>query len=378
VTAISAGDLSRRLAELRGRSGSMLASLEELVRSESPSANLEATARCATTLAAIGAALLGAPPEHLEVEGRTHLRWQFGPQPRVAVIGHFDTVWPLGTLDRWPFAVSDGRATGPGTYDMKAGAIQALYALTMLDDLDGVCLLMTSDEELGSPTSRSLVEEAARGARAALITEPSGRKGALKTGRKGVSMYTVRCLGVAAHASEPSRGANATVEMARQLLQVEKLSNRDLGTTVTPTLVSGGVTQNTIPASAWFYTDCRVADVAEQQRVHRAMGGLVSSDPRVTVAVSGGPNRPPFPVTAGQSLYDRAARLGREMGLPEFAGESVPGGSDGNFTAALGVPTLDGLGAVGDRAHGEGEYVRVDAMPDRAALLAALVEDLLS
>jgi len=378
VTAISAGDLSRRLAELRGRSGSMLASLEELVRSESPSANLEATARCATTLAAIGAALLGAPPEHLEVEGRTHLRWQFGPQPRVAVIGHFDTVWPLGTLDRWPFAVSDGRATGPGTYDMKAGAIQALYALTMLDDLDGVCLLMTSDEELGSPTSRSLVEEAARGARAALITEPSGRTGALKTGRKGVSMYTVRCLGVAAHASEPSRGANATVEMARQLLQVEKLSNRDLGTTVTPTLVSGGVTQNTIPASAWFYTDCRVADVAEQQRVHRAMGGLVSSDPRVTVAVSGGPNRPPFPVTAGQSLYDRAARLGREMGLPEFAGESVPGGSDGNFTAALGVPTLDGLGAVGDRAHGEGEYVRVDAMPDRAALLAALVEDLLS
>jgi glutamate carboxypeptidase len=378
VTAISAGDLSRRLAELRGRSGSMLASLEELVRSESPSANLEATARCATTLAAIGAALLGAPPEHLEVEGRTHLRWQFGPQPRVAVIGHFDTVWPLGTLDRWPFAVSDGRATGPGTYDMKAGAIQALYALTMLDDLDGVCLLMTSDEELGSPTSRSLVEEAARGARAALITEPSGRVGALKTGRKGVSMYTVRCLGVAAHASEPSRGANATVEMARQLLQVEKLSDRDLGTTVTPTLVSGGVTQNTIPASAWFYTDCRVADVAEQQRVHRAMGGLVSSDPRVTVAVSGGPNRPPFPVTAGQSLYDRAARLGREMGLPEFAGESVPGGSDGNFTAALGVPTLDGLGAVGDWAHGEGEYVRVDAMPDRAALLAALVEDLLS
>ena len=356
----------------------MLGSLEELVRIESPSANLEATARCASTLAAIGTALLGVPPEHLQVDGRTHLRWQFGPPPRVAIIGHFDTVWPLGTLHRWPFAVVNGRATGPGTFDMKAGAIQALYGLTLLDDLDGVCLLMTSDEELGSPTSRSLIEDAARGASAALIIEPAGRDGALKTARKGVSMYTVRCIGLAAHASEPSVGANATVEMARQVLQVEKLSNLDLGTTATPTLASGGDTQNTIPASAWFYTDCRVANPEEQQRVHRAMHQLGSSDPRVTIEVSGGPNRPPFPLSAAQALYERAALLGTEMGLDRFAGVSAPGGSDGNFTAALGVPTLDGLGAVGDLAHGEGEFVQVDAMPERAALLAALVEDLLS
>ncbi|HEV1997340.1 MAG TPA: M20/M25/M40 family metallo-hydrolase, partial [Candidatus Dormibacteraeota bacterium] len=281
MTAISAGDLSRRLAELRGRTGAMVASLEDLVRSESPSADLEATARCATTLAAIGSALLGAPPERLEVGGRTHLRWQFGARTEVAIVGHFDTVWPLGTGERWPFSVADGRATGPGTFDMKAGLIQALYGLTLLDDLDGVGVLMTSDEELGSPTSRALIEDMARGARAALVTEPAGRDGAIKTGRKGVSMYTVRCVGVAAHASDPSRGANASVEMARQLLAVERLSNPELGTTATPTLVSGGTTQNTIPVSAWFYTDCRVADVAEQHRLDAAMRELVSSDPRV-------------------------------------------------------------------------------------------------
>ncbi|MGI8610196.1 MAG: M20/M25/M40 family metallo-hydrolase [Candidatus Dormibacteria bacterium] len=376
MTAISEGNLARRLADLRGRTDAMVGSLEELVRSESPSADVEATAACATTLAAIGATLLGAAPEHLQVDGRTHLRWQFGSKTRVAIIGHFDTVWPMGTIDRWPFAVVDGRATGPGTFDMKAGVVQALYALTLLDDLDGVGLLMTSDEELGSPTSRALIEDMARGVNSALVTEPAGRDGALKIGRKGVSMYTVRCVGIAAHASDPSRGANASVEMARQLLQVERLSNRELGTTATPTLVSGGTTQNTIPASAWFYTDCRVADIAEQQRLDVAMGQLASEDPRVKIEVSGGPNRPPFPVTLGQPLYERAAQIGRDMGIPGFAGMSVAGGSDGNFTAALGVPTLDGLGAVGDHAHGEGEYVRVEAMPERAALLAALVEEL--
>lgn len=354
----------------------MVAALEALVQSESPSADIGATAQCATTLAAIGSALLGAPPERLEVDGRTHLRWQFGARTRVAIVGHFDTVWPLGTAARWPFAVQDGRATGPGTFDMKAGVIQSLYGLALLDDLDGVAVLMTSDEELGSPTSRPLIEDMARGARAALVTEPAGRDGALKTGRKGVSMYTVRCHGMAAHASDPSRGANATIEMARQVLEVEQLGNPALGTTATPTLVSGGTTQNTIPATAWFYTDCRVADVGEQERLHRAMRGLVSSDPRVKVEVTGGPNRPPFPVAVGQPLFDLAAALGHEMGLPSFAGISVAGGSDGNFTAALGVPTLDGLGAVGDHAHGEGEFVSVAAMPERAALLAGLVEEL--
>jgi glutamate carboxypeptidase len=375
MTAISAESRTRRLAELRGRTDAMLASLEDLVRTESPSADFDATARCATTLAAAGSALLGAPPERVEVEGRTHLRWRFGPT-RVAVIGHFDTVWPLGTVDRWPFAVNGGRATGPGIFDMKAGAIQSLYGLSLLESLEGVCVLMTSDEELGSPTSRVLVEDAARGALAALVAEPAARDGSYKTGRKGVSMYTIRLHGVAAHASDPARGANASTELARVLLQVEQLTDMDRGTTVTPTLLEGGVTQNTIPDRAWFYTDCRVVDLDEQQRVDRAMQALVSSNPRVRVEVSGGPNRPPFAVGLGEALHQRAAGFAEEMGLPRVGGVHVAGGSDGNFTAAIGVPTLDGMGAVGDLAHGEGEYIDVAAMAERAALLAALVEDL--
>ncbi|MDQ6746939.1 MAG: M20 family metallopeptidase [Candidatus Dormibacteraeota bacterium] len=375
MSAISAESRTRRLDELRARTDAMLASLEDLVVTESPSSDLEATGRCATSLAAVGSALLGVAPERLEIDGRTHLRWAFGPT-RVAVIGHFDTVWPLGTVDRWPFMVSGGRATGPGTFDMKAGAVQALYGLSLLDSLEGVCVLMTSDEELGSPTSRDLVESAARGARAALVVEPAARDGSLKTGRKGVSMYTVRCHGVAAHASDPSRGANASLEMARALLEVERLTDLQRGTTVTPTLVQAGVTQNTIPDRAWFYTDCRVADIVEQERVEEAMRSLQAADPRVRLEVTGGPNRPPFPPSAGQDLFERATVMAGQMGLPAFAGVRVAGGSDGNFTAAMGVPTLDGLGAVGDLAHGEGEWVDVVAMPERAALLASLVEEL--
>ena len=162
----------------------MVAALEALVQSESPSADIGATAQCATTLAAIGTALLGAPPERVEVDGRTHLRWQFGARTRVAIVGHFDTVWPLGTAARWPFAVQDGRATGPGTFDMKAGVIQSLYGLALLDDLDGVTVLMTSDEELGSPTSRHLIEDLARGARAALWpSRPAGTGRSIRGGR---------------------------------------------------------------------------------------------------------------------------------------------------------------------------------------------------
>ena len=370
--------LSQRLQYLRAQTPAMLVALEQLVGVESPSSDLPATSRCADALSGMGAALLGAPPERIEAAGRTHLRWRFGGPTRVVLIGHFDTVWPLGTLDRWPFMVRDGRATGPGVFDMKAGVVQTLYALAALDDLEGVTVVMTSDEELGSITSRQLVEDSAAGAVAALVTEPAARDGALKIGRKGVSMYTVRLHGVAAHASDPPRGANASLEMARLLLEVERLTDSEKGTTVTPTLVQGGVTQNTIPDRAWFYTDCRVATAAEELRVLESMRSLKTLDPRVSVDVSGGPNRPPFPTSLGQPLYERAVGLGRQMGIAPFGGAHVPGGSDGNFTAAMGVPTLDGLGAVGDLAHGEGEFIVVDALAERAALLAALVEEHLS
>ncbi|MFN2463141.1 MAG: M20/M25/M40 family metallo-hydrolase [Candidatus Dormibacteria bacterium] len=369
--------LSRLLEDMRSGTPRMLAALETLVGVESPSADLAATSLCADAVAAMGAELLGASPERVVASGRVHLRWRFGASTRVLLVGHFDTVWPVGTLARWPFSVQEGRATGPGVFDMKAGVVQSLYAAAALEERAGLTLLLTSDEELGSKTSRHLVESSAMGAAAALITEPAAAGGAVKTGRKGVSMYDVTVHGVAAHASDPARGANASLEAARLMLQVETFGDRAAGTTVTPTLLQGGVTQNTIPDRAWFYTDCRVATAAEEQRVLAAMRGLGAADPRLRVEVSGGPNRPPFPASFGEPLYERLARLAAGMGLVAPGAAFVPGGSDGNFTAAMGVPTLDGLGAVGDLAHGEGEYVVVDAIPERAAMLAAMLEELL-
>ncbi|MDP9324985.1 MAG: M20/M25/M40 family metallo-hydrolase [Candidatus Dormibacteraeota bacterium] len=353
----------------------MLGALEELVMVESPSAEPAATAACAAELAGIGSVLLGEKPERLQIEGRVHLRWGFEGTPRVLLVGHFDTVWPLGTVKRWPYAVEDGRATGPGIFDMKAGLVQALYAVASLQDRSGVQLLFTSDEELGSITSRATIEAMARGAAAALVLEPS-RKGALKVARKGVSFYHLHFTGAAAHASEATRGANAMLEMAHQVVAIERLARPELGTTLTPTLASAGLTQNTVPAAAYAYIDVRVGGVAEQIRVDDEIRALPPHDPRVLLSVTGGPNRPPMSVEATRDLFDRARRCAGGLGLELPAdGIEASGGSDGNFTAAMGTPTLDGLGAVGDHAHAEGEYVEVARMPERAALLAALIED---
>ena len=364
-----------RLHHLSTQTPGMLAALEELVMVESPSADLGATAACASELAGIGSVLLGEKPERLEVEGRVHLRWSFGGEPTVLVLGHFDTVWPLGTTRRWPFAVANGHATGPGIFDMKAGVVQALYAVASLVDRSGVQLLFTSDEELGSITSQPVIEAMARQAAAALVLEPS-RGGALKVARKGVSFYHLHFEGAAAHASESDRGANAMREMAHQVVALEGLARPRLGTTVTPTLASAGVTQNTVPASAYAYVDVRVATVAEQDRVDDEIRGLPPHDPRVALTVTGGPNRPPMELETTRELFARAQRVAAELAIELPAeGAEVGGGSDGNFTAALGTPTLDGLGAIGDHAHAEGEYVDVQRMPERAALLAELIQD---
>ncbi len=366
---------TERLRLLSAQTPNMVAALEELVMVESPSADLSATAACASELAGIGSVLLGEKPERLEIDGRVHLRWSFG-EPAVLIIGHFDTVWPLGTTKRWPFAVSNGHATGPGIFDMKAGVVQALYAVASLGDRHGVQLLFTSDEELGSITSQATIEATARQAAAALVLEPS-RGGALKVARKGVSFYHLHYEGAAAHASEPQRGANAMLEMAHQVVALQGLARPELGTTVTPTLARAGVTQNTVPATAYAYVDVRVGTAAEQARVDEEIRALPAHDPGVALSVSGGPNRPPMPVEATRDLFARAQRCADGLGIELPAeGAEVGGGSDGNFTAAIGTPTLDGLGAIGDHAHAEGEYVEVDRMPERAALLAALIEDI--
>jgi glutamate carboxypeptidase len=357
----------------------LLADLATLVGVESPSADTAATAACAEVVADLGVRLTGAAPDRVTLGGHTHLRWRFGTgRARVVLIGHLDTVWPLGTLARWPFTVEGDRATGPGVVDMKAGLVQMFYALAALDSLDGVSVLVTSDEELGSPTSRPLIEETARGADAVLVLEPSAG-GALKTARKGIGIYQVHVAGRASHAGlAPESGINAGTELAHQILAIAGLGDPALGTTVTPTLAAAGTTRNTVPAAASVAVDVRAFERAELDRVDAAIRGLRPVLPGAALTVEGGPNRPPMPESSTAELFAVATRLAKELGMPPLRGEAVGGGSDGNLTAGIGVPTLDGLGAVGGNPHAEGEWVDLGAMPERTALVTALLRHLLS
>lgn len=369
------------LPAMEARMDAILADIETLVRCESPSAVPQAVKASADLVAAVGERLLGTAPELLVIDGCPHLRWRFGSDARgrVLVLAHHDTVWPLGSLETHPYNVTDGVLRGPGCFDMKAGLVLAMHALAVLGVPDGVTLLVTGDEELGSPSSRALIEAEAAGCRAALVLEAAADGGALKTARKGVSLYQVRAVGRAAHAGlEPERGVNATVELAHQVLAVASLSDASLGTTVTPTALSSGTVSNTVPAAGAFSVDVRMWDVAEQARVHAAMSSLLPAVPDAVLEISGGPNRPPLPASSSAGLFARASALAGELGLPPVTSASVGGASDGNFTAGAGVPTLDGLGAVGGGAHADHEHVLTGALPGRGALLAALIDDLLT
>ncbi|WP_179777970.1 M20 family metallopeptidase [Amycolatopsis endophytica] len=358
----------------------LLGDIEKLVTCESPSSDLAAVAASADVVARVGARLLGAAPERIVREGRTHLRWRFGTGPsRVLLLGHHDTVWPLGSLDTHPYTVEGGVLRGPGCFDMKAGVVMALHAVAALTDRAGVTILVTGDEELGSPSSRALIEDEAAGCAAALVLEASADGGALKTERKGTSIYRVRAHGRAAHAGlEPERGVNATVELAHRILAVAGFADAGYGTTVTPTLLSAGTSVNTVPASGEFAVDVRVRTVAEQERVDKEMHAIRSAVDGAAVEVLGGPNRPPLEAASSQVLFGRAQAIAARLGLPPLTRAAVGGASDGNFTAGAGVPTLDGLGAVGGGAHADSEHVLVDELPGRTALLSALVADLLT
>ena len=357
----------------------MLDLLAALVASESPSNDPDAVTACGRLIAESAGDLVGEKPEEITVGGRTHFRWRFGTGPaRVVLLGHIDTVWPHGTAARIPFAVDDGIATGPGVFDMKAGIVQGLHALARVDDRDGVVLLLTADEEIGSPTSRELIEGTVRGADAALVLEPSAGA-ALKTARKGVSNYEVVVHGRAAHAGlEPEKGANASVAAAHAVLEIAGLGRPEVGTTVTPTVVRGGTATNVVPADAIVHVDVRTTTTPEQDRVHAAMAALRPAIDGTRVEVRGGANRPPLPASSSADLFARAQRIAEDLDLPPLEGAEVGGGSDGNFTAAIGVPTLDGLGAVGGGAHAEDEHVVVAAMEGRVALTAQLVRELLT
>ncbi|WP_084957728.1 M20 family metallopeptidase [Thermoactinospora rubra] len=362
----------------------MIEDLEELVVCESFSSDLEAVARSAKVVGALGRRLLGAEPEYVVADGVTHLRWRFG-EPRVLLLGHHDTVWPIGSLRTHPWSVVDGIARGPGVFDMKAGLVQIFHALSGLRDLDGVSVLITGDEEVGSRSSRRLIEESARGLRAAFVLEASADGGALKLARKGTSDYVVSVYGKAAHAGlEPDKGANAGVELAHQILAIAAMgSGTDadgvLGrTTVTPTVLSGGTTFNTVPARAQVAVDVRVPTVAEQERVDQAMRGLAPVLEGTRIEVSGGPNRPPMEASMSAGLFRLAQAVAGRLGIGPLTGTAVGGASDGNFTAGVGCPTLDGLGAVGGGAHADHEHVVVAELPRRTALLRGLVEEVLT
>ncbi|AYF75295.1 M20 family peptidase [Nocardia yunnanensis] len=353
----------------------MVDRLSQLVHCESPSNSAAHLEKCADLLEPWLSSALRRPSTITRVGENVHLVAR-APSPRVLILGHFDTVWPVGTIDSWPFSVDSesGIATGPGTFDMKGGIIQALTAIELLTDTDHISVLLTSDEEIGSMSSRLLIEELAREAGAVLVCEPTADGGAVKVSRKGIANYAVRATGRAAHAGlEPQRGVNATIELAHQILRISAFGDPGCETSVVPTLVTAGTTSNTVPESAEVHVDARSWTIAELERVDSAMHGLTAHLSGATVAVSGGIERPPFEEPMARWLYAEAAAAATDLGLGELAAVRSGGGSDGNITAALGIPTLDGLGAVGGHPHARDEHVIVTAMPERAALLSLLL-----
>lgn len=344
----------------------MVDALRRLVEAESFSSDPVGLEACAAVLAGLCAEVTGREPERA---GRC-LVWRRPGERPVLVLGHYDTVWPPGTLAELPFTVEDGVARGPGVFDMKAGIVQGVFAAGATHG--PLTLLLTADEEVGSPASRSLVEREARGARAALVLEPSGEGGALKVARKGVAHWAVRVRGRAAHAGlEPEKGVSAIDELSRQMDAIRALARPEAGTTVTITMVGGGSAENVVPESAWCRVDARTWTREEMERLEAAMRSLRPHRSGAELTVVGGRNRLPLERASSEPLYRRLRALGYDPGAVEAGG-----GSDGNFTAALGVPTLDGLGAVGGGAHARDEHVIVDEMPRRAEMLARLIEDL--
>lgn len=371
------------LQQSHDRLPQMIADIERVINIETPSSDKEAVKRGAQDFASLMNERLGATPELVEIDGVTHVRLRFGDGAcKVILVNHQDTVWPHGTLDRLPFSNQDGVLRGPGVFDMITGAIMSVHATALLQengtDLDGLTILVTGDEEVGSTTSAEFIVNEAKGATAAFVLEAS-QHGALKVERKGSSIYTVNVHGKAAHAGlEPEKGINAGLELAHQMQVIAGFADAGAGTTVTPTVFSGGTTTNTVPAFATVNVDVRAKTVEEQERVDALMRGLTPSVEGARIELIGGINRPPMERNMAQGLFDRAVELAEKLGIETPTGVAVGGGSDGNFTAGAGVPTLDGLGAVGDGAHAEHEHALVDQIAPRTALLAALIADQLA
>ncbi len=357
----------------------LLRELEALVVRESPSDDADAvTALAEYVVGRLRDARVHAETRPCPPRGDAVLATVGAGPGGPLLLGHHDTVWPRGTLAEMPFRVEDGRVYGPGVFDMKAGIAVAIAVLTDLarrEDAPRVTLLLTPDEELGTEASRDLLLDVARPRREVLVLEPS-LAGAAKVARKGAGSFALTFSGRAAHAGlDPERGVSALLELAHCTLFADALTRSEAGTTVTPTVGQGGARTNVVPDQARLSVDCRVWTSAEAERVEAALRAYEPRDPRVGVQLEGGFHRPPLePTEAANALYDRARSIAMEIGFALPAAR-VGGASDGNLTAAEGVPTLDGLGPVGDGAHARHEWVLLSDLSRRAELIARLVEE---
>jgi glutamate carboxypeptidase len=382
-------DIAAILSAVAAQSGWLYESLRSLVLIESPSDSKPAVDRCLALAESLAAAPFAGSPG---VRARWHrqrafgdvLDLRFGParskRKPILLLGHLDTVWPLGTLAAMPFREADGRIYGPGVLDMKAGVAMALTALRALRQLKlltrPVTLLLNSEEEVGSPVSRAITERLAMASGAVLVLEPAQGL-ACKTARKGVGDYRLEVTGVAAHSGvDFERGHSAILELARLLETVATFTDLRIGRTVNPGVIAGGTRSNVVAAHAFAEVDIRIAKASDGARVNKLFHSLKCTDPACALTVTGGLNRPPMERKSGTvALYKQARSLAAQLSftLDEAA---TGGGSDGNFTAAIGVPTLDGLGAVGEGAHASHESIVIEHLIPRTALLAALIATL--
>jgi glutamate carboxypeptidase len=370
------------LAGARRKESSLIALARKLVACESPSDSKSAVDACAAIIVDLVRAGGGKVKLHRQrdcgdvLEARFGVRKEKGRKP-VLLLGHLDTVWPIGTLRTMPCRVAEGRLWGPGTLDMKAGVAMAITALEMLTEADllqrEVILLLNSDEEIGSPASRPITEELAKGCAAVFVLEPAQGL-AYKTARKGTGNWRIDIRGVAAHAGvDFEKGASALREVSRVIETVSGWTDLKSGLTVSVGLAGGGSKTNVIPAEAFAEVDVRIARRADGRRIERKFASLKAADKRCSVAVTGGINRPPMERTRGTvQLFQRAELLARELGI-KLEEASTGGASDGNFTSALGIPTLDGMGAVGDGAHASHESIVLEHLAPRTALLAGML-----
>ncbi len=383
VISNATGDAAKRLRYFEERKDEIVQTIRNLVEIESPSDSKPAVDQLGALLAGRFEGLGGHAKLHRAQDFGDHLQVDFAGKrgKPVLLLGHCDTVYPLGTLASMPCRMADGRLWGPGVLDMKSGIAIMLSVIEGLLAWHGelprpITVLLVSDEEVGSDSSRHITESVAKRSEAVLVIEPSyGLQGAVKTARKGVGEYTLKVTGKAAHSGlDFEKGQSAILEMARQIPVISKFTDLKRGITLNVGLVQGGSRVNVIPAEATATLDVRIARMQDAAKIDRKLRGLKPFNRKCKLDIKGGLNRPPMERTAGvAALYKKASDIAKQLGW-KLGEAAVGGGSDGNFTAGLGIPTLDGLGGVGEGAHATHESILISELPRRAALLAGLIE----